>query len=557
MDDNIRRLILEAIDETISADDFELLQSAIEQDDDVRAEYLQTIRLCQSLEDVSLDPANNASNVTLQEAGQGFATVGTMSGLTRAKYLGLALATGLVLCVVSAIAYWAGQKQAPEILASSPVVNEELHIAGHAALRRSIGLKWPADAVVYRQGDVLPNGQLRFEDGLAEIDFFCGATLIVEGPATLDVESDWSVRVIEGRLRANVPPAARGFIIKVADSEIIDLGTEFALEVSSEMARVEVLDGEIKLQGGDFDGARLLTGQSQILKGPDSRTATFESLSTVGDIQRLQTNAKAERFATWQATSEQLALDERLIAYYPIGRCLDGRVVRNEAASGGARNAQLVGPVSHDVGRLGMSGASLNFDRPGARVRTRIDGTFSAFTFACWVRIDSLEHAYNALFMSDGYENGELHWQIRKDGRLMFSVMVDESQKSRHFSKIEQQYVETAGLAKLYFTEPIWDISKSGQWFHLAAVYDPGSRKVDQFVNGKRISSEAIPEKFFVDSLKIGPAEIGNWGQPFRKTPEFAVRNLNGAVDELAIFDARLTPEEIHNIYEQGKPLGY
>ena len=37
--------------------------------------------------------------------------------------------------------------------------------------------------------------------------------------------------------------------------------------------------------------------------------------------------------------------------------------------------------------------------------------------------------------MSDGYETGELHWQIRNDGRLMFSVMVDDTQGIRHFSE--------------------------------------------------------------------------------------------------------------------------
>lgn len=47
----------------------------------------------------------------------------------------------------------------------------------------------------------------------------------------------------------------------------------------------------------------------------------------------------------------------------------------------------------------------------------------------------------------------------------------------------------------------------------------------------------------------------GNWGQPFRKSPGFAVRNLNGAIDELAIFDDALSAEEIQTLYENGKPF--
>ena len=127
----------------------------------------------------------------------------------------------------------------------------------------------------------------------------------------------------------------------------------------------------------------------------------------------------------------------------------------------------------------------------------------------------------NVMFMGDGYENGEPHWQIRDDGRLMFSVMVDDSQEIRHFSELEQRMVTAAGLHRVYYTEPIWDISKSGKWFHLAAVYDPIGRRVSQYVDGQRVSEQEISDKFHISKLRIGPAEIGNWGQPFRKPPCF------------------------------------
>ena len=172
-------------------------------------------------------------------------------------------------------------------------------------------------------------------------------------------------------------------------------------------------------------------------------------------------------------------------------------------------------------------------------------------------KIDSLEHRYNALFMGDGYENGEPHWQIRNDGSLMFSVMVDDTQEIEHFSEVEQRMVTQAGLHRVYYSEPFWDVSKSGQWFHIVAVYDPVGRQVVQFVNGEELSRQEIIDKFHISTLRIGPGEIGNWGQPFRKTPWFAVRNLNGAIDELAVFNAALTSDEIQNLYEQGRPLGY
>ena len=268
-------------------------------------------------------------------------------------------------------------------------------------------------------------------------------------------------------------------------------------------------------------------------------------------------DAEARRFVEWKLYARQLAADERLIAYFPIAENQAERVVRNAAGTGSDRDGQLVGPVDLTSGRFGSESSGLEFDRPGARVRTRIDGEFQAFTFACWVRIDGLDHRYNALFMGDGYENGEPHWQIRDDGRLMFSVMVDDSQEVPYFERIDQRIVKDAGLHRVYLTKPFWDISKSGRWFHLVAVYDPIGRRVVQYVNGERLGEEEIADKFHISTLRIGPAEVGNWGQPFRATPWFAVRNLSGTIDELAIFNAALAEDEIQALYVRGKPLGY
>jgi len=563
MDEATRNLIFKAIDQTIVPAEFDRLQDAIEQDDEVRAEYLRAVTLCESLGEIASE-ASEPNAIASRPAhddktwnAPAASAVGSRWHSLSWSMVGLA---ATILLAVGGTAFWFGQqKNGTTNVADSdgqPVERKESQIAGHATLRRSVDLKWSAGGNEYRDGDVLTNGRLQFEEGVAEIDFFCGATLIVEGPAALNIESDWSVEVASGRLRANVPPAARGFIVKAAGSEIVDLGTEFALEVKSENARVEVIDGEVEIRGGEHDGNHLLTGQRQWLKGKDT-PESFDGLSTLDELKSRQENAVSERFAAWQAHSQELRQDDRLLAYFPIAATPAERVVRNAAGTGDGIDGKLIGPVEHSSGRFGSKSSGLNFGRPGSRVRTRIDGEYQAFSFACWVRIDSLEHVYNALFMSDGYETGELHWQIRNDGRLMFSVMVDDTQKIRRFSELDQREVETAGLARVYYSEPIWDISKSGQWFHLAAVYDPASRQVMQYANGKQVGSHEILDKFHIDSLRIGAAEIGNWGQPFRKTPWFSVRNLNGTIDELAIFDAALTSEEITTLFQNGKPLGY
>lgn len=477
----------------------------------------------------------------------------------------LAIAAMLMI-LVGGIAYQLGKvndsegKVATDVSAKNDPVNEianesdgeterETTLAGHATLRRGVGIQWASDSKKYRDGDVLPGGKIAFDAGVAEIDFFCGATVVVEGPACLELESDWTVGLLKGRLRANVPPAARGFVVKADESEIVDLGTEFALHVDSDSVRVKVVDGEVKLRGGQHDGQHLTTGQSQTLRGDNDLAGDFDGLSTVGDVQRQHTTEQLKRFEKWKTYSQEFRQDPRLIAYYPIADSLNGRFVPNVAASGSASDGKLVGSIEQESGRFGGESTSIGFGRPGSRVRSRIDGEFKAFTFSCWVKINSLENRFNALFLGDGYENGEPHWQIRNDGRMMMSVMINDQPGSGLGPTPDSR------LNWVYFTEPIWDVSKSGQWIHLAAVYDPPSRQVTQFVDGELVKSEKIRDRYYIERLRIGPGEIGNWGQPFRKSPDFAVRNLNGSIDELAIFGAALTPEEIKTQYENGKPF--
>jgi hypothetical protein len=251
-------------------------------------------------------------------------------------------------------------------------------------------------------------------------------------------------------------------------------------------------------------------------------------------------------FERWQSHRNTLAQDPRLIAYYSFDQAMPGALIQNLSMP---RNAELDGAAvlaAPVAGRWPGLKSALEFHRPGSRVRVNIPGEFPAFTFACWVRIDSLDRWYNALFMGDGYETGEPHWQIRNDGKMMLSVMVDDTRPNPGSPN-------DAGFHRVYFSPPMWDISMSGQWLHLASVFDPAKREVSHYVNGERISRQIIEDRFHIKTLRIGNAEIGNWGQPFREDPTFAIRNLNGRMDELAIFKVALSDGQIQRLYQESR----
>ena len=74
------------------------------------------------------------------------------------------------------------------------------------------------------------------------------------------------------------------------------------------------------------------------------------------------------------------------------------------------------------------------------------------------------------------------------------------------------------------------------------------------YLNGEVLSRESIPDVQLVRETRIGKASIGNWSLPTRPDSEFAIRNLNGSIDEFALFDVALNAAEIRELYENGKP---
>ena len=201
------------------------------------------------------------------------------------------------------------------------------------------------------------------------------------------------------------------------------------------------------------------------------------------------------------------------------------------------RLGAMVG-VTRSEGRWPWKGA-VEFRRPGDRVRLYLPGEYSSLTLACWVRLDSVDRMWNSLYLTDSYEEGEVHWQIT-NGRLAYSMKIREE-----------------GLPKqhLYLSPSFWTPELSGRWIHLATVYDAQTTEVIHYLNGTEMSREPAPENAAVPVTRFGAGEIGNWGLSIYLTdPEYVVRSLNGLMDEFAIFGAALSPDEIAAMAEAGNP---
>lgn len=95
--------------------------------------------------------------------------------------------------------------------------------------------------------DLRPGKVLVIEHGLAEFRFQCGARVIVEGPAELELVSGTSARLRRGRLTARAEGVS-GFEVLSPQGKVVDLGTEFGVAVSPQGATsVRVFEGRVEV----------------------------------------------------------------------------------------------------------------------------------------------------------------------------------------------------------------------------------------------------------------------------------------------------------------------
>jgi hypothetical protein len=137
-------------------------------------------------------------------------------------------------------------------------------------------------------GNMLAGKVLKIERGLAEVRFQCGARVVLEGPASLELLSGRSARLMRGKLSARAPASVAGFEIVSPQGKVIDLGTEFGVEVLDTGAtEVYVFEGKVEAFATDQgaaggvsltqnQGARITGGQVTVQPaGPGAAPEQF------------------------------------------------------------------------------------------------------------------------------------------------------------------------------------------------------------------------------------------------------------------------------------------
>ena len=444
-------------------------------------------------------------------------------------------ALALAACLVLIAAGWWGLRLA------RPTARGAATSKAVAMLSRTADARWDAHGEIPRLGSPVEPGWLRLEAGLAQIVFYSGARVVIEGPAEFQLISQNEASCRRGRVTAEVPSQAHGFRVGTAEATVTDLGASFGLEVKDRRTDLHVFKGKVTLHCAAHAADQILAeGTGALIETsapPRLMPANAAAFASMFDFQARSVAAQTLRYGRWLSASEDLNHDPSLLIHFDFEHVApSGWQLRNAGRqSAGAADATIIG-CQWGEGRWPDKKA-LEFQGVSDRVRLGVPGEFQALTLSAWVCVKGLDRQINSLFMSDGFEAGTVHWVIRQDGVLGLTIVDADS-----------------GHHQIVASPPVLTLEKLGTWVHLAVVLDGSAKRVAHYLNGSQVSGKTLK----IDPpFRVGNAELGNWNaRGFPGNDPFMIRNFSGAMDEFCLFSRALDAREIRTLYSQGKPQG-
>ena len=372
--------------------------------------------------------------------------------------------------------------RSPKPTPPAPVVESVALASENEYVARLTGSKechWDGPSSGIAPGGRLRKGQhVALTSGFAEITFDSGAQVLLQGPASLDVNSAWSATLNHGSLKASLPPEAMGFSITNPTVEVVDLGTEFTMFADAGGASTDVL-----VLKGEVEAAPRHPADQQpiVLREKDARRFASTGVSTV--------HGSDERF---ERLTQPMTLDRYVP---PIGYArwsfdeADGDVFHAESSGlpANATDAKLKRaskPASAALHTAGRWGGALRFDG-NSYARAAFPGMSenSPHTIAFWAKVPNDANLSSAYAMVAWASSGE------KFGSHPFHIGWNRNPNEALVGVLRTDY----GRGYAVGATPLRD----GRWHHIAVVLmprdDPDSTvEVRQYVDG-RLEGEGRP----------------------------------------------------------------
>jgi ferric-dicitrate binding protein FerR (iron transport regulator) len=180
----------------------------------------------------------------------------------------LAFIAASLLVAAGALYWWTRGAEPDSVAVVAEVVEEK-------------GVVWSDGTNALDGSKLIRAGKLAIDAGDLTLKFRSGATVRVNGAASMRIESDMLVRLDRGQATAQVPQWARGFTIETADVEVIDLGTQFGVMASGGGSTdVVIFEGEVDLKPTGGSGRVL----KRLIQGEAARVGSDGAINRIVEV---------------------------------------------------------------------------------------------------------------------------------------------------------------------------------------------------------------------------------------------------------------------------------
>lgn len=458
------------------------------------------------------------------------ATTDNAVRLRRAPRLGLFALVATALIAITLTIWWNRPGTQPTA-AEAP--RSETRVSDVAVLTHAVNAEWDDDAGLAVGATIAPS-MIHLRSGALLIEFFSGASLVLEGPASFEILATNEGRLQSGKLNAHVPPQATGFTVRTPVGDVVDHGTDFGVALTDDRPHeVHVFSGKVEVnsESGSLDvrtGEAIRLGADGI--GPfDADRSAFLVEQELIEQSRL---ASDRRLAQWRDASSRLSSDEATLCHLRFAEPIDGvvgypRGVVDSATDSQPRSGGSVVGSQWTEGRWRGKGGIL-FRSPGDRVRMTVSVPMKTMTLLAWVNVQSLSRWHNSLLSADSDAPGSVRWLLTKRGQLRLEIARDLGRPRSDWEAVESQ--------------PFLTEDRQRRWIMLATTFD--GTTVRHYADGRLVGTGA---SFTPESLHLGTAELGNWSGSTR-------RDLHAILDEFAVLGRVMSEKELAEIHGYGKP---
>ncbi|XAL98338.1 LamG domain-containing protein [Phycisphaeraceae bacterium D3-23] len=388
-----------------------------------------------------------------------------------------------------------------------------------AALAESYAPAW-RDGGPVAGGGLLP-GRHTLSHGWARVRTTHGVELVLEGPVAFELGPDNTVVLTRGNLVADVPDSARGFWVQTPGGWAIEDGTSFGVAVSdSGRALAHVFRGGLAVapaSGPGTEPVQLSANQSVLIRQSGvSREAAAPELfvQAVPATAYQAAVSKSRPMCCWRGPLDGLT-----------------HQLKDDGWLGADGQATMAVRHRDDGFSPDDPSGALDFGEDGhAVVSVPTHEAFVlevTFTVEAWCWIEPGHNEFMRIVSTRG-ENGGFGFGV--NGRGLNSVQAPMNVPVFTFF----------GRADFVGATPL----PEGRWVHLVAVVDEAGQ-VSIFTDGRQATvrqaddAQSVAERYDETPLMIGRNPYTGRG----------VQPWLGRLDEVALYDRALSPDEIRAHY--------